>query len=419
MIIKKFIDSIDYLDIIMSTQHLDFVNDNYYLYTSSAAKKGIHTWLEPCSKPMLTNHDSKSDAVGRILKSSIKSNPSLKDEPEKAIELEIRISDKEAIEKVLTKRYYTGSVGSSAKKVTCSFCDNVITENGLCDGHFKGDVVDNERVYWIIDELTYSENSFVNKPADKFHRIVAVKINGKYINYEDLTYSEESLNEYLNLDYTNSNSNTELNNDTVESEMNIIKDLVDFTLDGNITDESINKFISDKKTDSKTITDSIFNVIKDLTSFYGKLTDESKKDLSDLIKPKEVVTVDAESEKLIESLKKEIVTKDEQLLQKEDELTKLIDKLAESKTTITTVIIDNIIDLKKISKNITDEEITTIKDGYKERKIDSLTDTLNDLRSETSFAKTTSITDTIADPTIRIEDENKVKTDEKFSVFYQ
>ena len=52
----------------IKSTHIDFINDNYLLYTESAVKKGAKSWVEPYNKPVLKNHDKNTDPLGRVIK---------------------------------------------------------------------------------------------------------------------------------------------------------------------------------------------------------------------------------------------------------------------------------------------------------------------------------------------------------------
>lgn len=114
-------------------------------------------------------------------------------EPPDHVKLKVRITDEDAIEKVLKGIYFTCSVGSMTSKVRCSVCNQVITEEGLCE-HEKGTrTEDGEPVYWIIDEISYRENSFVNNPADPYSRIVSIDIGNGFIPYKEFLDNRDTL----------------------------------------------------------------------------------------------------------------------------------------------------------------------------------------------------------------------------------
>ena len=191
--IKEFSQSVDFIDVEIAAAHLDFVNGNSFLYKTSAAKDGIDTWTKPFNKPQLINHDKHHDPLGRCIGATVVTDSVLEDEPPNFVKLHIRLSDSDAIEKVLKGLYNTVSVGSKTTKVHCSVCKQEFTEEGLCE-HEKGTTTDSgKHVYWIIDEIQYKEDSFVNMPADPYSRILRLNIGNGWLLYKDFLENQDAL----------------------------------------------------------------------------------------------------------------------------------------------------------------------------------------------------------------------------------
>lgn len=177
----------DSIDIKIKATHFEpFINQNAVKYTEKAIKKGAISWIKPYQKPQLVGHDKKSDPIGRIINYEIiKNQKSSSDEPTNYIRLIARITDNESIAKILDGRFNTVSVGSKSSRVLCSECSQVITEEGLCD-HKKGSYNDKgELIYWIIDQIEYTEDSFVNEPADEYACIEEVNYGNGWIPYQN------------------------------------------------------------------------------------------------------------------------------------------------------------------------------------------------------------------------------------------
>lgn len=174
----------DSIDIKIKATHFGYVNKNYLLYTDRAAVNGISSWTNPYKKPQLVGHDKTSDPIGRVYNAEIVRSDS-QDEPPNYIRLYVRITDKDSIEKIMDGRYDTVSVGSSASRVICSECGTVITEDGLCE-HKRGTLGDNRMpIYWLVDEIEYVEDSFVNEPADQFAGIEEINVGTGFMPYDD------------------------------------------------------------------------------------------------------------------------------------------------------------------------------------------------------------------------------------------
>ena len=208
--ISQYAEGLEYLDVIINATHLNYVNGNSLLYTVDGATLGSKSWLRPYEKPQLVHHDKLSDAVGRILDVQVLDIEEDETAPPDHIKLKVRIQDEQAIEKVLKGIYLTCSVGSTTTRVKCSSCGQIITEEGLCE-HEKGGRDENgESVYWIIEEISYRENSFVNTPADPYSRIVSIDLGNGFMSYKEFLDNRESLINELTLEDEMKNEDAKL-----------------------------------------------------------------------------------------------------------------------------------------------------------------------------------------------------------------
>lgn len=461
----------------IKSTHIDFINDNYLLYTESAVKKGAKSWVEPYNKPVLKNHDKNTDPLGRVIGYKIVTTDA-KNEPPKYLELTCTINDDSAIEKILDGRYFTVSVGSRASRIRCSECDQVINKDGLCE-HKRGTYnEDGKPVHWIIDNIEYVEKSFVNEPADKYTGITYVDVGKGFIPYKNFLDNREKILSEINLeDCLMTIKNTKLSPaqrsklaessfcgpdrsfpahdkahveaglkllDTItldDSTKSKIKaslyrrgkkfgvvptedalqsnpDLVTFRMDDNFKEEEITA-IKDwftSKPDSDLPSDEIVkpdeNTDSKKTDDVSKLTsDELIKEISKL--KDEKTKSEQELQTKISSLEDQISKKDTILNQREDEINKLIDDVTVLEKKFKDALISNIIDLKKVKGDVAAE----ITKKMSARKVDSLIDSLTDLRSEITFEDS----DKITDPTkVITNSDNKQNNDEKnFDIFSQ
>ena len=96
-------------------------------------KKGIRSWTSPYKKPVLTNHDDTKDPIGRVISGKyLQTERGISDKDWKPIlresegygyqRLTVKITDPEAIKKILDGRYQTVSVRMSTDHCTCSIC---------------------------------------------------------------------------------------------------------------------------------------------------------------------------------------------------------------------------------------------------------------------------------------------------------
>jgi len=151
---------------------------NNRIYPPESMQKGIRSWTAPYKKPVLTNHDENSDPIGRVIKAKyINTERSVQDSQYRPIlkesdgygfvRLTVRITDKEAIRKILDGRYDTVSVRMSTNHAFCSICNSDWSKEGPCE-HILGTKYDKELAYVTTGDLNYKEVSFVNIPADEF-----------------------------------------------------------------------------------------------------------------------------------------------------------------------------------------------------------------------------------------------------------
>ena len=112
--------------------------------------------------------------------------------------------------------------------------------------------------------------------------------------------------------------------------------------------------------------------------------------------------------------------------QKEEEINKLLDENAIINKKLRDSVVSNILDLKMTDNN--NEERTALTDKYTKRSIESLMDTLVDLRNKNIETQTNSDTK-VANTTLQTEDKNSDKNKDqnindekpkdKFELFYR
>lgn len=208
------------LRVTIAATHAGRITRNYGFYLPQKMKEGVLSFTENFGKPILIHHNSHNDPIGRIVgakyidtsgsltRDSIQdgliqelchskySFIQLLDVVKKLmdsglledssfpglgyIQLEANITDKDAIQKILDKRYLTVSVGATTDKAICSICKTDWTEGGGPCEHRPGKLYKDEdsgkenRCFIIAGDLVYDETSFVNVPADPYARVIHV-----------------------------------------------------------------------------------------------------------------------------------------------------------------------------------------------------------------------------------------------------
>ena len=89
---------------------------NYNNYSAEALEQALQSWVDPYPKPIILNHDLNTEPIGRVMAAKMDKEA----DGSSFVRLQIAITDPVAAQKVLDKRYLTGSVGGRAGKAICS-----------------------------------------------------------------------------------------------------------------------------------------------------------------------------------------------------------------------------------------------------------------------------------------------------------
>lgn len=100
------------------------------------------------------------------------------------VRLQIAITDPTAIQKVLDKRYLTGSVGGRAGKAVCSITGDDLAkedENGRprLSKYKRGQVYKGKLAFIDMQDISFKEYSFVNQPADAKSSVRSINTGDK------------------------------------------------------------------------------------------------------------------------------------------------------------------------------------------------------------------------------------------------
>lgn len=167
---------------------------NGRVYPGAHMKEGVRTWCDPehggidhFNKPVLVHHNSDSgDPIGRVVNASYEQllfgDQFFQDWEQPArqgasgsgrIDLRMRITHPEAIDKFLRGEYGTFSTSFDSSHAICTVCGKNMKAEGWC-GHVPGKVYEakdaNEEVvkaecYFVTGPMFYKEVSVVNDPA--------------------------------------------------------------------------------------------------------------------------------------------------------------------------------------------------------------------------------------------------------------
>lgn len=367
--------------------HAGYVNGNNSFYPEEDMAKAVASWTYPYNKPILTHHDSLSDAIGYVIEAKyVPLTPDGdSDSPRGYIELKADIGDSIAAEKIEKRIYNTVSIGATASNVECSVCDHSISEDGLCE-HVRGKTYKGKKAYWRVGDITYKECSYVNKPADGFA-------------------STTSIEEAPSISTT-----TMINNE--DGHKKLVFTFADNEGDGKTKDHINNEVKMDKVTLTQLLEDR-----EDLRAHIDAKLADKEREYKDQTQGSKAL-----GEK-VETLETTVADKDKEITS----LKSQIEKLEEDSNKLRDKVHDNLVDRvyekqvslqKKVVTDLKDDEETK---GYKAslstRTDDSLSDALTDLNNEAPISNTTkkvkSTPDNLEDADGEEESKPTVKTEDR------
>ena len=261
---------------------------NNRIYPPQSMQKGIRTWTSPYKKPVLVNHDDTKDPVGRVIaarylktergmKLSDEYKPILRESEGYGYQrLTIKVTDPEAIQKVLDGRYETVSVRMSTDHAYCSICNaDWSGEDGPCE-HTPGTKHDGKLAYMTTGDLSYREISFVNIPADEYAGVTEAVMSENKDALEVNLYANNDSEKVLEDLSTGENLYALLDSEAEESD-----DVVAYLIDKSKKSKSKNKEENVK------LTELTIDQLKDLEpvkALVNEALDKAKKDCESAVK---------------------------------------------------------------------------------------------------------------------------------------
>lgn len=150
---------------------------NYNHYGAEALEAALESWVSPYPKPIILNHDLNTEPIGRVMAAKMDKE----EDGSSFVRLQIAITDPVAAQKVMDKRYLTGSVGGRAGKAVCSISGEDLaqeTESGRprMPKYKRGKVYKGKLAYIDMQDISFKEYSFVNQPADQKSGVRSTKV---------------------------------------------------------------------------------------------------------------------------------------------------------------------------------------------------------------------------------------------------
>jgi len=260
---------------------------NNRIYPPDSMRKGIRTWTSPYKKPVLVNHDDTKDPIGRVISAKyLKTDKGMTDQDYKPVlresegygyqRLTVKITDPEAIKKILDGRYETVSVRMSTDHCFCSICNTDWSgSDGPCE-HLPGTKYEGKLAYMTTGDLSYREMSFVNIPADEYAGVKEAIISEQKDAAEVSLYANNDSEKVLSDLGSGANLYVLLDAEAEESD-----DIVTYLLDKSNKARTINKEEDVKLTE---LTKDQLKDLDQVKELVNEALDKAKQECEDAVK---------------------------------------------------------------------------------------------------------------------------------------
>lgn len=407
-------------------------NYNHYLAEKlkgdANLKSGVYSWTHPFNKPVIYNHDVDTKATGRVISAAYTDYTSA---GKPGIIIVPKITDPEAIQAIKDGRLLTVSVGARTDSIICSITGKDIMKEGFT-GYEKGEYYNGKLCEWIIGDVWFEEVSWVNTPADENAFITDIQtpifVGDETEESVSTVSANYSLQEYFGvpkgisifvpklqegIDLKNINAE---NAENVEQEDKLAMELAENEIvkeeevekeeestavsnDTNLNDEEADKDDENTETSDEEATKLAKQALSDAKIELNKTTTDEEK----------------ASEKAVETTKEEtkVVPEVNSETKENNQVTQLLVENAGLKAQIKKLTdelkehyVSNILSFKKLSE----EKATAYAARLKERSLNSLKDTLTDIKEEESIQEESKVQTIIKSPVSTTENKKTSET---------
>jgi len=145
---------------------------NYTWYTEKALRESVLSWTKPYLRPLIMHHnENDGKIIGRIQNAAYTDINTLSGTG--ALLFTTNIPDKDGMEQVKDGRLKTTSIGAIVHDATCSVCGHNIAQEGPCE-HERGQVYEGQTCYWVINSMEAKELSYVIVPSDIYAQNIRI-----------------------------------------------------------------------------------------------------------------------------------------------------------------------------------------------------------------------------------------------------
>ena len=134
-------------------------------------KSGVYSWTSPYPKPVIYNHDTMTEATGRVMSAAYTDYTST---GKPGIIIIPKITEPNAIKAIQDGRLLTVSIGAYTDSIICSITGVDVLKDGFT-GYQPGEYYDGVLCEWIIGDVWFDEVSWVNVPADENAKIIDIQ----------------------------------------------------------------------------------------------------------------------------------------------------------------------------------------------------------------------------------------------------
>lgn len=254
------------LDVTFEATHSG-INKNFCNYVSESMSKDYETWLKPFAKPLIKNHDMYTEPIGRVIDASY--NQSVFTDDRDCIDVTYRVTDADAMTKLVDGRYKTMSIGGVTNNITCNICGKQILKDGkfkFC-GHWKGKEYKGKIATWTTQDIEYREGSIVNAPADMFAQVKKITPVYKTVKNADKEQTQEN-KEVKNSEQMNS-----------EDVLKMIEDVLDNKKSNKADDKqekSVEQQLKDAEEEKVKLQETIAELKNKISNYNETLQDKEK-----------------------------------------------------------------------------------------------------------------------------------------------
>ena len=157
-----------------------FSTRNFTRYMPEALKNSVPRWTTPYLKPLIKHHnDQDGKIIGRVYAAEYSEVTGVKDAG--GLIFTIAVPDQEAARDVQSRLLETVSIGVSANDVRCSVCGAQITDakEGCPEGHVRGMKYEGQYCFWDIYAIDPKEISYVIVPSDPYAKNLRTYVVGE------------------------------------------------------------------------------------------------------------------------------------------------------------------------------------------------------------------------------------------------